>query len=143
MRFSVQKTNWNAFYNNDVNVRQEYLNRAIQSSEILKKNIDEKVLKHWVDESGYSFPSGHSFNAFLLATILSYAIYYTSNHKNYRKYYFIPFVWALSVAIARVTIGAHTSLDVSFGATLGTIIGLLFLFFDTTKKLVIHKKVNQ
>lgn len=102
-------------------------------------NIDVKVLQHWIEEAGYSFPSGHSFNAFLLATVFAFSLY-TAGRKQFHKYYALPFVWAFLVALSRVVIGAHTPLDVSVGAALGLLISLLFLYFDSTRKWIIHRK---
>ena len=117
--------------------RRSYLQYTIDKNQTSFNDIDAKVLAHWVEESGFSFPSGHSFNAFLLACVLAFSIY--SNEKH-RKLFFFPFAWALFVCISRVAIGAHSALDVSVGAALGMSIALLFLYFDTTRKLIIHKR---
>ncbi len=128
--------NLDSMYELEKEQRQKFLTELINGAPILKENIDQKVLDHWVEEAGYSFPSGHSFNAFLLATILCFSIY----HTRYRKLYFLPFVWAVFIGVARVAIGAHSALDVSVGAALGMLIAMLFLYFDTTRKLVTRKK---
>ncbi|MES2558449.1 MAG: phosphatase PAP2 family protein [Bacteroidota bacterium] len=101
--------------------------------------IDEQVLQHWIEEAGYSFPSGHSFNAFLLATVFAFSLY-TAGREQFHKYYALPFVWAFMVGLSRVMIGAHTPMDVSVGATLGFFICIAFLYFDTTRKWIIHRK---
>jgi phosphatidylglycerophosphatase B len=103
--------------------------------------IDAGVLQHWIEEAGYSFPSGHSFNAFLLATVFAFSLY-TAGRKQFRPYYALPFVWAFMVALSRVMIGAHTPLDVSVGAALGFVISAAFLYFDTTRKWIIHRKTT-
>jgi len=104
--------------------------------------IEPKVLNHWIEESGYSFPSGHSFNAFLLAFIMAYSMYHSAN-RIARYFYMLPFCWATMVGISRVAMGAHTPLDVSFGAAMGLVVAILFLYFDNTKKLVIPSKSNK
>lgn len=76
------------------------------------------VLNHWIHESGYSFPSGHSQNAFLLATIVAFIIYINAKEK-LRYLAMIPLVWAALVCISRVAIGIHTSYDVTAGSALG------------------------
>jgi phosphatidylglycerophosphatase B len=103
--------------------------------------IDKRVLLHWVEEAGYSFPSGHTFNAFLLATILAFGLY-NATKKHLHPYVYVPFTWAIAVAVSRVAIGAHTALDVTAGAGMGLFFALLFLYFDTTRKLIIHRKPN-
>ncbi len=129
-------TSLDVFYKLNEPERQLFLQRMIEYN---KKNfiqIDARVLDHWIEESGYSFPSGHSFNAFLLAYIMAYSMFH-STKKYVKLFYFIPFMWAVTVAVSRVAIGAHSILDVSFGAALGLVAGSLFLYFDTGKKLVI------
>ncbi len=101
--------------------------------------IDKKILNHWIEESGYSFPSGHSFNAFLLAFIMTFSMYHSSNRMA-RFFYILPFVWATMVGISRVAMGAHTPLDVSFGAAMGLMLAILFLYFDNTKKMILPSK---
>lgn len=101
--------------------------------------IDKQVLQHWIEEAGYSFPSGHSFNAFMLATILAFSLS-TARRKQFRKYCVLPFVWACLVGISRVMLGAHTPLDVTVGAALGVLIAVIFLYFDTTRNWIIHRK---
>ncbi len=133
---SGQKVNLDSMYKLEIEQRKEFLHQLIISSTVLTATIDKKVLDHWVEEAGYSFPSGHSFNAFLLACILSFSIY----HSRYKKLVVIPFVWALSIAVSRVAIGAHSALDVSVGAALGILIAMLLLYFDTTRKLITRKK---
>jgi phosphatidylglycerophosphatase B len=102
-------------------------------------NIDARIQDHWIEEAGFSFPSGHTFNAFLFAMVISYAIYFNRSRPKLRKLFFIPFVWAVCVGISRVAMGAHTALDVSAGATLGILLGWLFLYIDFTRHWLTRK----
>ena len=108
-------------------------------AEILKEDslkfvdIDKKIQAHWVEEAGFSFPSGHTFNAFLFTMVISYAIYFNRNRPKLRKLFFIPFIWVLGVGVSRVALGAHTALDVSAWACLGILLGMLFLYIDFTR----------
>lgn len=63
-------------------------------------------------ERHYSFPSGHTSNAFCVATSLSL---------NYRKWYVaLPaFAWAAGVGYSRMHLGMHYPSDVLAGALLG------------------------
>ena len=113
--------------------------RCAYFSELIKNNqkqfeqIDHKIQEHWIVEAGFSFPSGHTFNAFLFAMMISYALYFNKKNPKWKKFYFVPFIWALGVAISRVAMGAHTALDVSAGAGLGIFLGSIFLYFDHTR----------
>jgi phosphatidylglycerophosphatase B len=127
------------FYRLNESERKLFLQRLIDFNKQNFNQIDTRVLNHWIEESGYSFPSGHSFNAFLLAYIMAYSMFH-STKKYVKLFYFIPFVWAVTVAVSRVAIGAHSVLDVSFGAALGLLAGCIFLYVDTGKKLVIPLK---
>lgn len=119
--------------------RQNYFEQLIQNNQTYFNDVDAKVLHHWIEEAGYSFPSGHSFNAYLLATIMAFSLYHATN-KKWNKYYWIPFLWACLVALSRVAIGAHTAIDVTVGSLGGFTIAAIFIYFDTTRKLLIHKK---
>jgi len=119
--------------------RQIALKKMINSSAFLKQNVDHKVLAHWIEEAGYSFPSGHTFNAFLLATVLSFSIL-RSRKLHLQKYYFIPFIWATAIGVSRVAIGAHTPMDVSFGAAMGIFFSGLLLYFETSRNVILHRK---
>jgi phosphatidylglycerophosphatase B len=120
--------------------RKYYFEQCIQNNKTYFNNVDAKVLHHWIEEAGYSFPSGHSFNAYLLATIMAFSLYHATN-KKWNKYYWIPFLWASFVALSRVAIGAHTAIDVTIGSLGGFTIAAVFIYFDTTRKLIIYKKL--
>jgi len=44
------------------------------------------------------------------------------------------------VAVSRVAIGAHSALDVSFGAALGLLIGQLFLYIDYSRAIITQRE---
>ena len=119
--------------------RQQYFELLINNNLQLFNHIDVKVRAHWIDEAGFSFPSGHSFNAYLLATIMAFSLFHATN-KKWHKYFWVPFLWAFMVALSRVAIGAHNPLDVVVGSIAGFTISSVFIYFDTTRKLLIHKK---
>ncbi len=129
-----------SLYNLSKDERQIAFKQLIQNNLQTFSKIDARVLDHWVEESGFSFPSGHSFNAFLLASVLAFSIRHIRSKPRLNKYFMIPFLWAAAVAVSRVAIGAHSALDVSVGGLMGLVTGLTFLYFDTTRKLIIHKK---
>jgi membrane-associated phospholipid phosphatase len=77
-----------------------------------------------VEESGYSFPSGHTSLAFATATSLSMA---------YPKWYVIApsFLWAGAVGYSRLYLGVHYPTDVLAGAIVGS--GSAFLCYKLNK----------
>lgn len=119
--------------------REAFFQKLITANPAHFQNIDVDIQKHWIDEAGFSFPSGHTFNAFLFAMLIAYAIYYNRSRPALRKLYFLPFVWAFFVGISRVSMGAHSALDVSCGAVLGILIGYVFLRIDFTRLMLTRK----
>jgi len=103
-------------------------------------DINPRVLEHWLQEAGFSFPSGHTFNAFLLACIFAFGIRNNSKSKQWQAFYFLPFLWAISVGISRVSLGVHTLQDVCTGALLGILIGNILLTIDHSRHWITHKK---
>jgi len=58
----------------------------------------------------FSFPSGHSSGAFLLATVLA---------SSYSGTALVLYLWAISVALSRVVLGVHFPGDTIAGAIMG------------------------
>jgi len=126
------------FYHLSVANRQKVLQQMIDASPFLKQNIDKKVLDHWVEEAGYSFPSGHTFNAYLLATVLAFSIK-RSRKIHLNKYYFLPFIWAIAIGASRVALEAHAPIDVTFGAGMGIFFAGLLLYFETSRNIILYR----
>jgi phosphatidylglycerophosphatase B len=116
--------------------RRAFFKQLIDADTVSYKNSDERILNHWLEEAGYSFPSGHSFNAFLLAGLLAFSIYHLANRR-LRWLYVVPLAWAVMVAVSRVAIGAHTALDVSIGSAIGLLISLALLYFSGVRRLLV------
>lgn len=107
-----------------------YLRKKIEDNKSAFKDVYPPILRSWSDESGFSFPSGHSETSFFLGTILSYIIFKTGS----KKYYSIlPVIWAVLVAVSRVVIGVHFPSDVVAGAAIGMIFGSIVISFKSTK----------
>ncbi len=128
-----------SLYELDKNARKEFFEILLRTHPLEFKQIDPEIQAHWVNEAGFSFPSGHTFNAFSFAMILAYAIYFNRSFPKLSKLFFIPFAWALLVGISRVAMGAHTAFDVTAGATLGIVLGSVFLYIDRTRHWLTRK----
>jgi membrane-associated phospholipid phosphatase len=100
------------------------------SSQIIKKSIrrlrpcQSEVLQTEVHllvrcGSGFSFPSSHAANHFVIATFLALTL-----GKTFRKIKPPLFLWAATIAYAQVYVGLHYPLDVLGGAFLGGSIGM-------------------
>lgn len=122
--------------------RQDLLAHVISVNNVQFSGIHPHILSHWTEETGYSFPSGHSFNGFLLAYILSFSLY-NSRSKTGRRLYFLPLIWAASVAISRVALGAHTGWDVTFGALTGILIAFLLMRFNLLRDNLLHRRYQR
>ncbi|WP_407521801.1 phosphatase PAP2 family protein [Lacibacter sp. MH-610] len=72
----------------------------------------------------YSFPSTHACNHFGLAVVW---FLFFKTYKETRWTWL--FVWASAVCYAQVYVGKHFPLDVLFGASTGTLIGMPVFFF--------------
>ena len=68
----------------------------------------------------FSFPSGHTSAAFLMATLLS---------SYYPDLMPLLFAWASLVGLARVVLGVHFPTDTVIGALMGTSIALISMEF--------------
>ncbi|WP_207431661.1 phosphatase PAP2 family protein [Sabulibacter ruber] len=121
------------FYLQDAASRRAYL------AEFLKKNpekytqISPLVLDHWVSEAGYSFPSGHSQNAFLLGSLLTMWLGLQLPRKR-RPWLVLPVLWAVLVCLSRVALGVHSELDVSLGSGVGMLLAYLFSLSGILRK---------
>ena len=138
------RSNWpdeaEHFYEKTKEERRLVLQGIISKNDSNFKDIHPLVKAHWVEESGFSFPSGHSFNSWMIAVVLSYSILQLRVRKSLRKFYWIPFLWASLVALSRVMLGAHTILDVSVGSLMGILVAAGFLYFDKTRPFLFQKR---
>jgi undecaprenyl-diphosphatase len=78
--------------------------------------ITHPSIEKFSDGGGSSFPSGHTLEAFAMATALSLLFS--------KKKIVIPvFAWAILVAYSRIALGVHYPSDVIAGILLGIFIG--------------------
>jgi phosphatidylglycerophosphatase B len=83
------------------------------------------VLRHWVHESSFSFPSSHAVNAFAAATLCAGAILAQPSRR--RRLAHGMLAWAVAVAWSRVLLQVHRPVDVIAGAAAGALLGALLL----------------
>ena len=85
-------------------------------------NVDQLVAENEI----YSFPSGHTASSFAVMVVIGLMYKLNFKGKNYRLIY--PLVaFASVIAFSRVYIGVHYTLDVVFGALVGSLSALLVL----------------
>ncbi len=120
--------------------KNNYIADQIQKNIQKLKGIPDDVLKSWIADAGYSFPSGHSQNAFLLGTILCYLMVELLPER--RKWMAaLPFIWSIMVCLSRVALGVHSKWDVTAGALSGTILALIFVSLGIYERIY-FKKLN-
>ena len=86
--------------------------------------LSPRVREHWIHETGYSFPSGHSTAAMTFATMMfAVGLAWLSGWRRMLTN-LLP-VWALGVVYSRPLLRVHRASDVSVGALAGITLGLL------------------
>jgi phosphatidylglycerophosphatase B len=110
----------------DKEARREIL-RAILPS-VATPSLSPTVRDHWIHETGYAFPSGHTTAAMTLTAML--AALGSTWLEGWRRLVMtvvVP-VWAVAVSYTRTLLGVHYPIDVAVGALAGFAWGLLAFF---------------
>jgi phosphatidylglycerophosphatase B len=100
--------------------------RSAYLSKILAPTLgmDERIRGHWIAESGYSFPSGHSFSSMMFATFfLGMGLSTFSGRWRWLFYLSVP--WAVAVCVSRPLLRVHSPTDVCVGGLEGIVVGIL------------------
>ncbi len=84
----------------------------------------------------YSFPSGHTDTAFLLAFVLTLLV---SN----KKWGIVLFFLALSTAVSRMYLFQHFFMDIYAGALIGVFVSLIIFYLIDKTSLKNKKRLNQ
>ena len=81
------------------------------------ESLSNVRVKHQWSATGFSFPSGHTSQAFAIATVLSF--------KFSKGSFIIPcFLWASAIGYGRIFLGLHYPSDVVGGAIIGIVSGV-------------------
>ena len=110
----------------DKNVRREALRKVLEGSPS-PVALTPEIQEHWIKETGYSFPSGHSYAAMFVATFfLAMGVSYLTGRRLWLFYLLLP--WAIAVCYSRSILRVHTPTDVTIGGLEGMVIGLIACF---------------
>lgn len=122
-------------------------NRWFITFDLVGVTLVNQVIKHiirrprpnvlrLVDESGYSFPSGHSMVSVALYGIIVYTIYKNVKNK-YVKWISIVLLslLVLLIGFSRIYVGVHYFTDVVGGFTLGLVVLIIYIdIYDKVKE---------
>jgi phosphatidylglycerophosphatase B len=117
----VLKMSAEAFYAlPDKNARSKYLQTVLTPA----FRLHERVREHWIAETGFSFPSDHSFAAMMFATFfLAMGLSHFSDRRLW--VFYLLAVWAVAVCFSRPILRVHSPTDVCIGSLEGTLAGIL------------------
>jgi membrane-associated phospholipid phosphatase len=86
--------------------------------------LNDLVRGHWIEETGFSFPSSHSLGSMgIAAFFLAFAL--SCRCPGRRAFGALLVVWAAAVCLSRPVLRVHSAADICFGALEGTVLGLL------------------
>ena len=95
--------------------------KSVLTSEV---RMDERVRAHWIAETGYSFPSGHSFASMMFATFfLALGLTFFSGRRLWIFYLLV--LWAVAVCLSRPILRVHSPTDICVGGLEGIVAGTL------------------
>lgn len=103
--------------------RRRYLSGVLDDGRRVELRLSPSVRAHWLEETGYSFPSGHSTASMLVATFFLCVGSVTLRGR--RALALLPLLpWALMVCFARPVLRVHRPIDITLGAIQGTLFGM-------------------
>ncbi|WP_457665039.1 phosphatase PAP2 family protein [Thiolapillus sp.] len=122
-----------AFYRlPDKTARSAYLEKRLEASPGLK--MPELLREHWIEETGYSFPSGHAFAATALAGWFMFMILCAGS----RRWLLALFWgWVVAVCYSRVILGVHRPVDVLAGSVEGALLAALAVLVGS---VLLHRR---
>ncbi|MBL4844729.1 MAG: phosphatase PAP2 family protein [Planctomycetes bacterium] len=111
-----------AFYGlGDKEARREHLRKVLTPE--VTPDLSERLRSHWVVETGYSFPSGHSYAAASCAALFV-AWGLLAGVGGWRRIALAGLLpWGVAVCYSRPLLGVHSPTDVSAGCAMGFAFG--------------------
>lgn len=111
---------------------------------VILKNILQRPRPNefrMIDETGYSFPSGHSMISMAFYGFLIYLIYKYVKNENIKiaLIIFLGFL-IVSIGISRIYLGVHYTSDVLAGFLVA--ISYLIVYSNVVKKFLLERKIN-
>lgn len=107
--------------------RSAYLRRVLEAVPD-RLPMAAAIRNHWIEETGFSFPSGHSTAAMLVATF--FACVAVSVVEGRRRWFLLALLpWAVLICFARPVLRVHRPIDVTVGGLQGIALGLLSYLF--------------
>ncbi len=114
------KINITTFYHLDKAARSATMAHALAQlkSSQAQLNLAPRIEQHWIHESGYAFPSGHSLFAATLVLVVSYYLLGAGQ----MLLASLLSVWGILMGLSRMLLGMHWPQDVLFSGILAAII---------------------
>jgi phosphatidylglycerophosphatase B len=105
----------------DKEARRAHLRKVLTPA--VTPDLSERLRAHWVVETGYSFPSGHSYAATSCAALfLAWGLLLgVTGWRRVALGLLLP--WGLAVCYSRPMLGVHSPTDVTVGCALGFTFG--------------------
>lgn len=95
-----------------------------------------------IDESGYSFPSGHAMVSTAFYGLIMYMIWKSNLNKRVKVLYFsLLFILIILISLSRIYLGVHYASDVFGGVLIST--SYLILFTSAVSKYLPNKKSSK
>jgi membrane-associated phospholipid phosphatase len=87
---------------------------------VQRQRPDNVMVGSYFSHLNYSFPSGHTETAFIIATVLSAFVAW--------RYRLVLYLLASAVGLSRLYLGVHYATDVAGGAAAGVLLGIMAIF---------------
>lgn len=103
--------------------RRELLGERL--TDVVSPPLSDRVRAHWIHETGFSFPSGHSQSAMALAAMIAaLGLMWLNGWRLAVATVVLP-IWAVAVVYSRVLLDVHYPIDTTAGTLMGFGWGLL------------------